>query len=63
MGSLSPIHWLIVLVVILLLFGPSRLARAGQGLGEGIKSFRNAFTSDSKEDEGDPPALREKRDS
>ena len=39
MGSLSPIHWLIVIVVVLLLFGPSRLAGVGKGLGEGIRSF------------------------
>lgn len=63
MGSLSPIHWLIVLLVILLLFGPSRLARAGQGLGEGLKSLKNAFRPDSEEDQRDSPALPDERDS
>jgi sec-independent protein translocase protein TatA len=38
MGSLSPVHWLLVIVVALLLFGPGRLAGVGKGLGEGIKS-------------------------
>ena len=42
MGSLSPIHWLLVIIVLLLVFGPTRLAGAGKGLGEGIRSSRRA---------------------
>ena len=51
MGSLSPIHWLIVIVVILLLFGPSRLAGVGKGLGEGIRSFKKGLSEEEKEEE------------
>lgn len=47
MGSLSPIHWIIVLVVVLLLFGPARLAGVGKGLGEGIRSFKKGVSEDS----------------
>ena len=43
MGSLSPVHWLLVIVVVLLLFGPARLARAGKGLGEGIRELKKPF--------------------
>lgn len=46
MGTLSPIHWLIVIVVVLLLFGPGRLAGVGKGLGEGIRSFKKGITED-----------------
>ncbi len=49
MGSLSPIHWLLVIVVLLLVFGPTRLAGAGKGLGEGIKAFKKGLT-DEEED-------------
>jgi sec-independent protein translocase protein TatA len=49
MGSLSPIHWLIVIVVVLLLFGPSRLADVGKGLGEGIRSFKKGLSDDDKD--------------
>jgi len=50
MGSLSPIHWLLVVVVLLLVFGPTRLAGAGKGLGEGIKAFKKGLTDDEIED-------------
>lgn len=48
MGSLSPMHWLIVLVVVLLLFGPSRIASVGKELGEGIRSFKKGIADDSE---------------
>ena len=53
MGSLSPIHWIIVLVIVLLLFGPGRLAGVGKGLGEGIRSFKKGISDDTPEDESD----------
>jgi sec-independent protein translocase protein TatA len=49
MGSLSPIHWLLVIVVLLLVFGPTRLAGAGKGLGEGIKAFKKGLTEDEED--------------
>ena len=39
MGEFSPIHWLIVLAVILLLFGGRKIPELARGLGEGIRSF------------------------
>lgn len=61
MGGLSPIHWLIVIVVVLLVFGPSRLAGVGKGLGEGIRSFKKGLNEDGEEppaDEAKPEAKR-----
>ena len=63
MGSLSPIHWVIVLVVVLLIFGPGRLAGVGKGLGEGIRSFKKGLNEDGdpeKKDE-DPKQLPENK--
>jgi len=48
MGSLSPIHWLLVIVVLLLVFGPTRLAGAGKGLGEGIRAFKKGLSDDEE---------------
>jgi sec-independent protein translocase protein TatA len=45
MGSFSLIHWIIVLVVILLLFGPRRLPDLAKGVGEAIREFKKAINS------------------
>ncbi|MES1176005.1 MAG: twin-arginine translocase TatA/TatE family subunit [Myxococcales bacterium] len=58
MGSFSPVHWVIVLVIVLLLFGPGRLAGVGKGLGEGIRSFKKGLN----EDDEHPPAAKPPED-
>ena len=56
MGSFSLIHWVLVILVILLVFGPSKLASVGKGLGEGIRNFKKGLTSDGDRDaEDDEP--------
>ena len=67
MGSLSPIHWLIVIVIVLLVFGPGRLAGVGKGLGEGIRQFKKGLNDDEKKDDADSkdaakPQISEKKD-
>jgi len=49
MGELSPIHWAIVAVVILVLFGGKKIPEMMRGLGEGIRSFKEGM-------QGQPPA-------
>jgi sec-independent protein translocase protein TatA len=62
MGSLSPVHWLIVIVVVLLIFGPGRLAGVGKGLGEGIRSFKKGLNTDEEDDKNAvKPELSEKK--
>jgi sec-independent protein translocase protein TatA len=60
MGTLSPVHWILVVLVILLVFGPSRLAGVGKGLGEGIRSFKRGLNTDDPENKSDDPKLTEK---
>jgi sec-independent protein translocase protein TatA len=48
MGSMSAAHWLIVLIIVLLVFGPKRLSSLGKGLGEGIRSFREGLAGDGE---------------
>jgi len=43
MGSFSPIHWLVVLAIVLLIFGTKRLRGAGRDLGEAIKGFKKGM--------------------
>jgi sec-independent protein translocase protein TatA len=40
MGSFSIWHWLIVLLVIILVFGTSKLKNIGKDLGGAIKGFK-----------------------
>ena len=42
---------LILLAVALLIFGPSKLADLGKGLGEGIKNFKSAVTDGGQDPE------------
>lgn len=46
MGSFSIWHWLIVLLVVLLIFGPKKLSEVGKGLGEGMKNFKKGLNDD-----------------
>jgi sec-independent protein translocase protein TatA len=41
-GKLGLPEILIILAIALLIFGPSKLADLGKGLGEGIKNFKSA---------------------
>lgn len=46
MGSFSLSHWLIVLVIVLLVFGTTRLRGIGGDLGGAIKGFKSALRGD-----------------
>jgi sec-independent protein translocase protein TatA len=43
---------LIILVIILLIFGASRLPEIGKGVGMGIKNFKASVTTKDPVDEG-----------
>lgn len=44
MGSLSPTHWLIIALVILLLFGAKRLPDAARGVGRSLRIFKSEMS-------------------
>jgi sec-independent protein translocase protein TatA len=48
-GLLQPTHLLIILAVALFVFGPKKLPELGQGLGKGIRSFRDSLKAASEE--------------
>jgi len=47
----------VVLVVVLLIFGPKRLPMLGRSLGQGMREFKDSITGDSKDDAEERPAL------
>ena len=50
MGSLSPVHWAIVIVVVLLLFGSRKLPDMARGLGQSMRILK-AETRGLQEDD------------
>ena len=55
MGGLSPIHWLIIIGVALLLFGTGRVSNLMGDLAKGVKAFRDGLKDE-------PAADAEKKD-
>ena len=55
MGGFSLVHWIIVLVVVLLLFGRGRISEIMGDFGKGIKSFKQGI-SDEETKPAPPPA-------
>lgn len=45
--NLGPTELLILLVIILLIFGGSKIPQLARGLGEGIKNFKDATREDA----------------
>jgi sec-independent protein translocase protein TatA len=51
MDLFAPSHLLVILVIVLIIFGPSKLGDVGGALGKAIKDFKKAMN----EDEPKPP--------
>ena len=40
----------VILLIVVVLFGASKLPQLGAGLGQGIRSFKKALSGDEKDD-------------
>lgn len=45
-------EWVIILIIVIILFGGSRLAGVGSALGQSIREFRDAVSGSKDKDEG-----------
>ena len=43
-GLLQPMHLLVILVIALIFFGPSKIPELGSSLGKAIKGFKKAMS-------------------
>ena len=56
-GLFQPLHLIVILVIVLIIFGPGKLPELWEGLGKSIKAFKTAM----KEGQ-DNPALEHKEE-
>jgi sec-independent protein translocase protein TatA len=50
-GLENPVHLLVIAVVLLILFGPSRLPGIGRAVGSGIRELKGSFGGDDDAEE------------
>lgn len=55
MGEFSPIHWLVVLAIVVVLFGGKKIPEVMRGLGVGIRSFKDALEGSHKSEDDRKP--------
>ena len=54
--SIGPLEVAIVVVILLLIFGPKKLPQLGRSLGGGMREFKDAITSRHDKDEDEESA-------
>ena len=47
-GAFQPTHLILILIVVLIIFGPGKLKGIGKSLGEGLHDFKKAVSSDDE---------------
>ena len=57
-GWIGPWEIAILLVIVLLVFGPKRLPEMGRSLGKGMREFKDAIGGDSRKDDDELVAGR-----
>lgn len=62
-GMPGPTEWVIIAIVILLLFGGTKIPELMRGLGKGVKEFKEATNDDEKEDGSTPSSQEQKKGS
>jgi sec-independent protein translocase protein TatA len=55
MPSIGPLELAIVLLIVLVIFGPKRLPGLGRQLGSGMREFKDSLTSKDKDDDKETP--------
>jgi sec-independent protein translocase protein TatA len=50
MPNIGPLEIVVVLIIVLVIFGPKRLPDLGKSLGKGMREFKDSVTGDDKDD-------------
>jgi sec-independent protein translocase protein TatA len=51
MGSFSAIHWIVIAIVILILFGGGKLSQTRGDYGKGVREFRKGMKEEDDDHE------------
>jgi sec-independent protein translocase protein TatA len=52
-GLFSPMHLIVILVIVLIVFGPGKLPELGNSLGKSIKNFKKSMEEPDQTGESD----------
>jgi sec-independent protein translocase protein TatA len=63
MPNIGPLEIAIVLVIVLIIFGPRRLPELGRSMGRGIREFRSSVSGDKDKDKDDVDVKRSELES
>ena len=55
MFNVGPLELGVILLIVILLFGPKRLPELGSGIGKAISNFKKAFRESETSDEDKKP--------
>jgi sec-independent protein translocase protein TatA len=50
MGALQPGHLIVILVIVLLIFGPGKLPELGKAVGDGLRELKKATGENAEKD-------------
>jgi sec-independent protein translocase protein TatA len=50
LGALQPMHLIVVLVIVLLVFGPGKLPELGRAVGDGLRELKKATSGGDDKD-------------
>lgn len=62
MPTIGPLEIIIVLVIVLIIFGPKRLPDLGRSLGRGLREFKDSVTGKDGGDDDRPELTRAEAD-
>ena len=51
MPNIGPFELIVVLVIVLVIFGPKKLPGLGRSLGTGMREFKDSITGSGKDDD------------